>query len=161
MATLKTQGNVPYPDGVEPVAGGDNAMAAMAAAIDTGWKTLTLSTGWVGVAGHVAPRVRNGRGRLELDGFAYWSGDNPATGSALTAANAAVKEVADAQGGAVTYLQAALLFMQNVGVKPAVGSLRVLPDGRLGVYPPGAAIITSAVISLAGISFASPCRVAP
>lgn len=161
MATLKTQGNIGYPDGAEPVAGGDNAFAAVALAVDPAWKALPLSTGWSPVAGGMRPPcLRVGRGRIELGGWAYFGGALPAAGNALTLANAAIADAVTVYAKGTNYLQTPLFFSNASGASNAAfGSLRFLPDGRLGVYPPGMASITNAVVCLEGNSIPSTCTV--
>lgn len=161
MTTLRTQGNVPYPDGAEPVAGGDNAIGAVALAVDPAWKALPLSTGWSAVAGGMrTPCLRLGRGRIELGGWAYFGGALPANGNAITLAHAAIADAVAVYAKGTMYLQTPLFFTNTSQASNAVlGSLRFLPDGRLGVYPPGMVSITNCVVCLEGNSIPSTCTV--
>lgn len=157
MTTLRTQGNLPYPDGAEPVKQGDNAIGALAAAVDMVWKPLTMGAGWSGVAaGMPAPRIRNGAGQLSYSGFAFYTGAFTAgTGITICNSSAAVVEAAYANAG--NYFIIPIGLMSGSTLIP--GYLRILTDGRSIVVP--AASGTNLVACLEGVRVASPCLVAP
>lgn len=157
MTTLRTQGYLPYPDGAEPVAGGDNAFAALATALDSGWKALTAGAGWGGMAGGIPFfRVRNGRGRLEFGGGGFYGGTIPTSGIHLLGTpNPAIAEAAANWGG--TYMKIGVTLL--AGTVQVGSMLQILNDGRVAVIP--SASITNPVLVLEHISISSPCRVAP
>lgn len=83
MGQTPTTG-LPYPDGTAPVKDGDNAIGALALALDPPWLAPSFGAGWVALSAYPARYRLIGNTWVELSGSAYYSAGIPALSTVLT-----------------------------------------------------------------------------